>query len=35
MLSHSIADRYTLSACSNRVCCVLDIGTGDDSAARQ
>jgi hypothetical protein len=35
VLSHSIADRYTLSACSNRVCCVLDIGARDDSTARQ
>jgi hypothetical protein len=35
MLSHSIANRYTLSACSDRVCCVLDIGACDDSTARQ
>jgi hypothetical protein len=35
VLSHSIANRYTLSACSNRVCCVLDIGACDDSTARQ
>ena len=35
MLGHSIANRDSLGACSNGICCILDVGAGDDGAAGQ
>jgi hypothetical protein len=35
MLRHSIANRDSLRACSNRIRGIFDVGTGDDGAAGQ
>ena len=35
MLRHSIANRDSLRACSNRIRGILDVGAGDDGAAGQ
>jgi hypothetical protein len=35
MLRHSIANRDSLRACSNRIRGILNVGAGDDGAAGQ